>query len=148
MSMSLNTIAPGAGARHKPKRVGRGTGSGIGKTCGRGHKGQGARTGTSMKANFEGGQMPIYRRLPKRGFNSKVNIHTQDLPLSLLESFTEDSIITIELLKVWDLVKNSTQKVRVYFDRDIAPRKIAGIYATAGASRFLTVVELPVEDQE
>lgn len=135
--MYLNTLSPAPGSTHKPKRVGRGIGSGIGKTCGRGHKGQHARTGTSIKANFEGGQMPIYRRLPKRGFHSKVNIHTAELPLSVLESFAADSVITLELLKVWDLVKNSTLKVRIVFDREIEQRKISGLYATAGARRFL-----------
>jgi len=145
--MYLNTLTPALGSTHKPKRVGRGTGSGIGKTCGRGHKGQHARTGSSVKANFEGGQMPIYRRLPKRGFRSKVNIHTAELPLSLFETFTPDTVITLELLKVWDLVKNSTQKVRIVFDREIEPRKIYGLYATAGARRFLVEEAPQVQEQ-
>jgi large subunit ribosomal protein L15 len=145
--MYLNTLAPALGARHKPKRVGRGIGSGIGKTCTRGHKGQRARTGTSIKANFEGGQMPIYRRLPKRGFRSKVNIHTEELSLSVLESFNEDAVITLQLLKDWDLIKNATRKVRVVFDRDIQPRKISGLYATSGARRFLIEVELQAQTQ-
>ena len=139
--MYLNTLAPALGSKHSPKRVGRGIGSGIGKTCGRGHKGQHARTGGSIKANFEGGQMPIYRRLPKRGFRSKVNIHTAELALSILESFNPDSVITLEVLKDWDLVKNSTKKVRIFFDREIEQRKISGLYATAGSRPFLFEVE-------
>jgi large subunit ribosomal protein L15 len=139
--MNLNTLAPALGSTHSPKRVGRGVGSGMGKTSCRGHKGQGARTGTSIKANFEGGQMPLYRRLPKRGFRSKVNIHTEELPLSIMESFNEESVITLQLLKDWDLIKNSTKKVRIYLDREIAVRKISGLYATVGARRFLSEVE-------
>jgi large subunit ribosomal protein L15 len=139
--MYLNTLTPALGSRHSPKRVGRGVGSGLGKTCTRGHKGQRARTGTSIKANFEGGQMPIYRRLPKRGFRSKVNIHTAELSLSVLESFNAESVITLQLLKDWDLIKNSTRKVRIVFDKAIEQRKIAGLYATAGSRPFLIQVE-------
>ena len=68
--MRLNTIKPAEGAKHARKRVGRGIGSGLGKTCGRGHKGQKSRTGGKVQIGFEGGQMPIQRRLPKRGFRS------------------------------------------------------------------------------
>ena len=139
--MRLNELSPALGSKHAPKRVGRGIGSGLGKTCGKGHKGQKARAGGSIKANFEGGQMPIYRRLPKRGFTSKVNDFTQELNLSLFETFNPETIITLEVLKDLDLIKRSTKKVRIIFDREITPRKISGIYATQGASKFLEVVQ-------
>jgi large subunit ribosomal protein L15 len=140
--MFLNTLSPALGSRHKPKRVGRGTGSGIGKTCARGHKGQKARSGGSAKAAFEGGQMPLYRRLPKRGFRSKVNTHTQEILLSTIAGFNEDVVITLDLLRDFDLIRHSTKTVRVIFDQEIeSTRKISGLYATAGARRFLVDVE-------
>ena len=75
--MQLNNLSPAAGSKKSSTRVGRGIGSGHGKTSGSGHKGQKARSGMKIKANFEGGQMPLHRRLPKRGFTSKVNKYTQ-----------------------------------------------------------------------
>ena len=139
--MYLNQLAPALGAKHAPRRVGRGIGSGLGKTAGKGHKGQKARSGGSVRPGFEGGQIPIYRRMPKVGFTSAVNKNTAELYLSELEIFAEDVVITLDLLKELDFVKSTTNKVRVIFDREIEPRKIKGIYATAGAKKFLAVVE-------
>jgi large subunit ribosomal protein L15 len=89
--MRLNTIKPGKGAKHAPKRVGRGIGTGHGKTSGRGHKGQKARAGGFHKVGFEGGQMPIQRRLPKRGFNSMTRDASAEVRLSDLQKLTESS---------------------------------------------------------
>src|SRR5260221_13787105 len=90
--MQLNTLKPAKGARQQAKRVGRGIGSGLGKTCGRGHKGQKARAGGYHKGGFEGGQMPIQRRLPKRGFTSPVEGLTAEVRLSALQKMKETNI--------------------------------------------------------
>lgn len=95
--MFLNSIEPAEGAKHSTKRVGRGIGSGLGKTCGRGHKGQKSRAGGFHKVGFEGGQMPLYRRLPKRGFNSR-NLHAE-VRLSDLEILSGDVIDRIALVR-------------------------------------------------
>lgn len=144
--MYLNTLSPATGATHSSKRLGRGIGSGKGKTAGKGHKGQRARAGGSPKANFEGGQMPLYRRLPKRGFYSRVNRHTEELNLSTLGNFNKDVVISLDLLKAFDLIKRSTRKVRVIFDQEIEARKIHGLYATAGSRPFLE--DVPASELE
>ncbi|MBM4222220.1 MAG: 50S ribosomal protein L15 [Gammaproteobacteria bacterium] len=146
--MYLNTLSPATGSRHAPKRVGRGVGSGLGKTCGRGHKGQGARAGGKVSPGFEGGQMPMYRRIPKRGFHSKVNIHTQEIRLSVLEYFPEDWTINLDVLRAADFIRQDTTRVRIIFDRAIeTKRKIQGLYATANAKSFvIEVIEETVEE--
>ena len=90
--MQLNTIKPAAGAKHAKRRVGRGIGSGLGKTAGRGHKGQSSRAGGYHKVGFEGGQMPLQRRLPKRGFNSPTRDDTAEVRLSDLNRLKADTI--------------------------------------------------------
>ncbi|HSM98562.1 MAG TPA: 50S ribosomal protein L15, partial [Gallionella sp.] len=90
--MQLNKIQPAAGAKHYKRRVGRGIGSGLGKTCGRGHKGQKSRTGGFHKVGFEGGQMPLQRRLPKRGFISLTRYDTAQVRLSDLQKMPVDNI--------------------------------------------------------
>lgn len=110
--MKLNELTPGAGAKKARKRVGRGIGSGLGKTGGRGHKGLKSRSGSSVKASFEGGQMPIQRRVPKYGFTSRVSLQTQEVPLGSLESLTED-VITIDVLKAAGLIRKNTRFAKV-----------------------------------
>src|SRR5574340_1639026 len=95
--MRLNTIKPGAGSKSAAKRVGRGIGSGLGKTCGRGHKGQKSRAGGFHKVGFEGGQMPLQRRLPKRGFVSLTRNDTAEVRLSDLQNLPVDSIDLLAL---------------------------------------------------
>ena len=90
--MRLNTLSPAEGSTHAPKRVGRGIGSGLGKTCGRGHKGQKSRSGGSVKPGFEGGQMPLQRRLPKFGFTSRKAAFVAEVRLSELASMKVDVI--------------------------------------------------------
>ncbi len=102
--MKLNELRPAPGSKSSPKRVGRGTGSGLGKTSGRGHKGQNARSGGGVRPGFEGGQMPLARRLPKRGFkNPNKKIYTE-VSLSMLEKF-EGSVVTAEALKEAKMIK-------------------------------------------
>ena len=140
--MYLNELTPAAGSTKSSTRVGRGIGSGHGKTCGSGHKGQKARSGMKVKANFEGGQMPLHRRLPKRGFTSQVNKCTEELRLSFLEKFESDSIITLEVLKDAKLVSRSTKLVRIIFDRAIEKRKVhAELYLSKGSAEYLEVVQ-------
>jgi len=131
--MQLNTIKPAAGAKHAKRRVGRGIGSGLGKTAGRGHKGQKSRSGGYHKVGFEGGQMPLQRRLPKRGFKSHLLKYNADITLSALEHLgaAEVDLLTLkqaglvgELAKVVKVIKSGEIKRSV---------KLNGIGATAGA---------------
>lgn len=112
--MKLNNITPTEGAFKERKRVGRGTGSGLGKTSGKGHKGQNARSGGGVRIGFEGGQLPLFRRLPKRGFsNAKFKIRYAVINLSDLEKFAEGTEVTPALLKEMGIVKNTLDGVKV-----------------------------------
>lgn len=112
--MKLHTLAPNEGATKTRKRVGRGTGSGLGKTSGKGHKGQNARSGGGVRVGFEGGQLPLFRRLPKRGFsNAKFKIRYAVINLSDLEKFAEGTEVTPTLLKEMGVVKNSLDGIKV-----------------------------------
>lgn len=112
--MKLHTISPNIGATKSRKRVGRGPGSGLGKTSGRGENGQKSRSGYSHKPGFEGGQLPLYRRLPKRGFtNARFKVEYAVINLSDLNKFENDSVITPELLKEMGLLKNQLDGVKV-----------------------------------
>ncbi|MBP3461614.1 MAG: 50S ribosomal protein L15 [Bacilli bacterium] len=112
--MKLHTISPNFGATKTRKRVGRGPGSGLGKTSGRGENGQKSRSGYSHKPGFEGGQLPLYRRLPKRGFtNARFKTEYAVINLSDLNRFENDSVITPELLKEMGLLKNQLDGVKV-----------------------------------
>ena len=110
--MKLNTLKPNAGSRSKKFRKGKGHASGLGKTSGRGHKGQKARSGGFHKVGFEGGQMPLQRRLPKRGFNSLNKKETSELRLDQLEKVKSD-IIDLDALKNENLVPRYIQKIKV-----------------------------------
>jgi large subunit ribosomal protein L15 len=119
--MELNNIKPASGAKHAKRRVGRGIGSGLGKTAGRGHKGQKSRAGGFHKVGFEGGQMPLQRRLPKRGFKSAALKFAAEVTLSDLQRLGADEIDLL-VLKAVGLVGELTKKVT-----------LKGIGATAGA---------------
>lgn len=135
--LRLNTLTPGEGARHAKKRVGRGIGSGLGKTCGRGHKGQKARAGGFHKINFEGGQMPIQRRLPKFGFKSRKALSHEEIPVGLLAPF-ENVEINMSLLKEMGLIKKSTRSVKIYLSGELAkPINVKGIAITKGAHELV-----------
>jgi len=115
--MKLNTLKPNPKRIKASKRVGRGTGSGSGKTSGKGHKGLKSRSGGRVRVGFEGGQMPLQKRVPKFGFSSRTNNNTEQLRLStLVQSGISD--VSIESLMNADLIKNSTKKVKVFLDTD------------------------------
>lgn len=112
--MKLHTMKPQEGARTARKRVGNGTGSGLGKTCGKGHKGQNARSGGGVRPGFEGGQLPLYRRLPKRGFtNANFKTEYAVINLSDLNQFEDGAVVTPELLKEMGILKNQLDGVKV-----------------------------------
>ena len=112
--MKLNSIVAPEGAKHDRKRVGRGVGSGLGKTSGRGHKGQNARSGGGVRPGFEGGQLPLFRRLPKRGFkNALFKVRYAVINLSDLDKFEEGAVVTPELLKEMGLIKKQLDGVKV-----------------------------------
>jgi large subunit ribosomal protein L15 len=131
--MLLNTVQPGVGAKHAKRRVGRGIGSGLGKTCGRGHKGQKSRAGGFHKVGFEGGQMPLQRRLPKRGFKSLTARKVAEVRLSELNLLPVNEIDLLSL-KQAGLVFAQALVAKVVLSGKIERAvKLRGIGATAGA---------------
>jgi large subunit ribosomal protein L15 len=131
--MYLNTLKPAAGSKTPAKRLGRGIGSGKGKTCGRGHKGQKARAGGFHKVGFEGGQMPLQRRIPKSGFRSKKSKITQEIRLSCLNNAAID-IFDIEALKSVGLIRGTTKFAKVILSGNLEKAiTIKGLTVTAGA---------------
>ena len=115
--MHLNTIKPQINSKFKKRRVGRGIGSGLGKTCGRGHKGQKSRAGGYHKIGFEGGQMPLQRRLPKYGFSSK-KVSVNQIKLSNLENLAGSTIDLVKL-KTEKIINKRVRKVKIIFDKPI-----------------------------
>ena len=131
--MELNQIKPGAGAKHAKRRVGRGIGSGLGKTAGRGHKGQKSRSGGFHRVGFEGGQMPMHRRLPKRGFKSHLKALNAEIPLSDLARLGAAEVDLLAL-KAAGLVGDLVKKVKVIKSGELSQAvKLKGVNATAGA---------------
>jgi large subunit ribosomal protein L15 len=117
--MYLNTIKPAKGSKKSPKKLGRGIGSGLGKTCGKGHKGQKARAGGYHKVGFEGGQMPLQRRLPKVGFISQTAALSVEVRLHELEKVTEGSVVTLETLKLANVIPANALKAKIIFSGKI-----------------------------
>ena len=112
--MKLHELRPSEGAFKTSKRLGRGTGSGLGKTSGKGHKGQNARSGGGVRPGFEGGQLPLFRRLPKRGFsNAMFKVEYATINVSDLEKFEDGAVVTPELLKEMGLVKQQLDGIKV-----------------------------------
>lgn len=131
--MELNTIKPADGAKKEKRRVGRGIGSGLGKTAGRGHKGQKSRSGGFHKVGFEGGQMPMHRRLPKRGFVSLTKADTAHVRLYELAAVAADEIDLL-VLKQAGIVKASAKAAKVYLSGEFAKSvKLRGVAVTKGA---------------
>jgi large subunit ribosomal protein L15 len=131
--MELNAIKPAAGAKHAKRRVGRGIGSGLGKTAGRGHKGQKSRAGGYHKVGFEGGQMPLQRRLPKRGFKSQSAKYNAEVTLAALERLGAAEVDMLSL-KQAGLVGEMIKNVKVIKSGELTKKvKLTGINATAGA---------------
>ncbi len=143
--MRLNEMSPGKGAKKTGKRFGRGHSAGQGKTCGRGQKGQHARSGGYHKVGFEGGQMPLQRRLPKVGFNSRMAKNTAELRLHELELPTDD-IIDMDCLKKAHLVPACVSKVKVIKSGEIKKAvKIKGLAVTKGARAAIEAVGGSIE---
>lgn len=137
--MFLNTIKPAEGSKKPPKRIGRGIGSGSGKTSGKGHKGQHARAGGFHKLGFEGGQMPMQRRLPKFGFTSKVNIHTAEIKLSTLVKHNLGEV-SLAILKSHKLIRADVTKVKVInspLDAAMIAMTLDGVFATKSVKSLI-----------
>lgn len=135
--MKLNELKPNPKRVKESKRIGRGTGSGSGKTSGKGHKGLKSRSGGRVRIGFEGGQMPLQKRVPKFGFSSRKNRNTQQLRLSTLvtSGLTE---VTIDSLVDKDLIRNSTKKVKVFLDTDDCSKmNLKGINTTASVKKLI-----------
>ena len=131
--MQINTIKPAQGSKKNRRRVGRGIGSGLGKTAGRGHKGQSSRAGGYHKVGFEGGQMPLQRRLPKRGFKSALLKYNGEVTLADLQGLAIDDI-DLHVLKQAGLVRNIVKIVKVIKSGELSRKVVLkGIGATAGA---------------
>ena len=144
--MKLNTLRPADGRVTRRKRVGRGIGSGLGKTCGRVHKGQTSRSGGSIRPGFEGGQMPLQKRLPKYGFTSRIASVTSQVTLSELDSIDE-KVINIEVLKSSGIIRNLTAKVKVFSSGQITkPVVLEGIAVSNGAREAIVSAGGTIKD--
>lgn len=143
--MNLNTLKPAPGSKTPAKRLGRGIGSGKGKTCGRGHKGQRARAGGFHKVGFEGGQMPLQRRIPKSGFRSKKALFCEEVRLSDLNKLASDTI-DLQTLKDADLIRVNTKYVKIIsvgnLDKSVTVR---GVSVTSGAQKSIEALGGKVE---
>ena len=144
--MNLNTIAPAPGATKDAKRVGRGIGSGNGKTCGRGHKGQKSRSGGFTKRGFEGGQMPLQRRLPKVGFSSRKSSSTTEIRLDVLQNIGLESVDLLAL-KSAGVISDNVLRVKVIASGGITNAvTLKGLSATAGAKKAIEAAGGKVEE--
>ncbi|GAB0153274.1 MULTISPECIES: 50S ribosomal protein L15 [Marinobacterium] len=143
--MRLNSLRPGAGSKHAPKRVGRGIGSGLGKTGGRGHKGQKSRSGGSVNPGFEGGQMPIQRRLPKFGFTSRQARYVAEVRLNELAAAGVD-VVDLAALKQADIIREEIKSARVILSGEIKKAvTVKGLKVTKGAQAAIEAAGGKVE---
>lgn len=143
--MHLNTLQPALGSKKKSKRLGRGIGSGKGKTCGKGHKGQKARAGGYHKVGFEGGQMPIQRRIPKSGFRSMQALKREELYLSDLNQ-VEAEVVDLAALLEFGLIKASTKDVKIIASGELTRAiTVRGISVSAGARKAIEAAKGKVE---
>ncbi len=146
MTLRLNEMSPAEGAKTNRRRVGRGIGSGLGKTCGRGVKGQSSRTGSSVRPGFEGGQMPLYRRLPKFGFTSQLGMKTAEVRLSELNKI-EGDIISLVTLKAANIIRNDKTRARVILSGDVTRAfTVEGVVLTKGARAAIEAAGGKVEE--
>ncbi|AWH88505.1 MULTISPECIES: 50S ribosomal protein L15 [Limnobaculum] len=144
--MRLNTLAPAEGAKHAAKRLGRGIGSGLGKTGGRGHKGQKSRSGGGVRRGFEGGQMPLYRRLPKFGFTSRKAMITAEVRLSEL-ALVEGEVIDLNALKAANVVGIQIEFAKVMLSGEInRPVTVRGLRVTKGARAAIEAAGGKIEE--
>ena len=143
--MKLNELKPNPKRVKESKRIGRGTGSGFGKTSGKGHKGLKSRSGGRVRIGFEGGQMPLQKRVPKFGFSSRKNRNTEQLRLSTLVSSGLTDVSISSLVEA-DLIKNSTKKVKVFLDTDSCSKmNLKGIKTTASVKKLIEAAGGSVE---
>ena len=143
--MRLNTLSPAAGSKPTAKRVGRGIGSGLGKTCGRGHKGQKSRSGGSIRAGFEGGQMPLKQRLPKFGFTSRKSLVSAEVRLSEL-SKVQDNTVDLFTLKQAGLITKNIKSVKIILSGKIDKAlTVKGLRVTSGAKAAIEAAGGQVE---
>ena len=143
--MKLNELSPAEGSKKNRKRVGRGIGSGFGKTAGRGHKGQKSRSGGYHKVGFEGGQMPLQRRLPKRGFNSRTARYNAEVRLYQIEVLKAD-VIDLELLMAEGIVNHDTRKVKIINTGELSRAvTVKGLGVTKGAQAAIEAAGGKVE---
>ncbi len=144
--MQLNTLRPAPGSRPARKRVGRGIGSGLGKTCGRGHKGQKSRSGGFHKVGFEGGQMPLQRRLPKVGFTSRKSLTSAQVRTGELNGIDAE-VIDIDVLKKADLVPLKARRVKVFLSGEVTKSlKLKGLGVSKGARAAIEAANGSIEE--
>ncbi|OOF78930.1 50S ribosomal protein L15 [Rodentibacter caecimuris] len=144
--MRLNTLSPAEGAKHSSKRLGRGIGSGLGKTGGRGHKGQKSRTGGGVRRGFEGGQMPLYRRLPKFGFTSMKAAVTAEVRLNDLDK-VENGVVTLETLKTANVLTKDIQFAKVILAGELKSAVVVrGLRVTKGAKAAIKAAGGSIEE--
>ena len=144
--MRLNTLSPAPGSKSAPRRVGRGIGSGLGKTGGRGHKGLKARSGGSVAPGFEGGQQPLQRRLPKFGFSSRKAQYVAEIRLNEL-ALVEADVIDLDALKNANLVRRDTKEAKVILSGEITKAvTIQGLRITKGAREAITAAGGKIEE--
>lgn len=144
--MRLNTLSPGSGRSQDRKRVGRGIGSGLGKTAGRGHKGLKARSGGTVKPGFEGGQMPLQKRLPKYGFTSRIGRVTAEVRLSELNAVTAD-VIDLDALKQADIIGINMKRAKIFLSGELSKAvTVKGLAVTKGAKAAIEAAGGKVEE--
>nr|WP_264754288.1 50S ribosomal protein L15 [Alkanindiges hydrocarboniclasticus] len=144
--MRLNELAPAEGAKREHRRLGRGIGSGLGKTGGRGVKGQTSRSGSGIRAGFEGGQMPIYRRLPKFGFTSQLALKTAEVRLSELNK-VEGDVVSLQTLKAANVVRQDKIRARIVLSGEITRAfTVQGVALTKGAKAAIEAAGGKVEE--
>ena len=144
--MKLNTLSPAEGSTKDRKRVGRGIGCGNGKTCGRGHKGQKSRSGGFHKSGFEGGQMPLQRRLPKVGFSSRTKQYSTEIRLNELESLEAD-VVDLNVLKEAGIVGHKIKKAKVILSGELKRSvTVKGLAVTAGAKKAIEAAGGKIEE--
>lgn len=144
--MRLNTLSPAKGSKPTAKRVGRGIGSGLGKTGGRGHKGQKSRSGGGVKPGFEGGQMPLQRRVPKFGFTSRKSLVSAEVRLSELNAVDAD-VVDLDALQKAGVIRKNTKHAKVVLSGEIKkPVTLKGIKATKGAVAAIEAAGGKVEE--
>jgi|SRR5690606_17098709 large subunit ribosomal protein L15 len=144
--MRLNTLSPAPGRVHEKKRVGRGIGSGLGKTAGRGHKGMKSRSGGSVRPGFEGGQMPLQIRLPKYGFTSRIGRVTAQVRLSEL-NLVADGVIDLETLKQADIIGANIKRAKIFASGELKQAvTVKGVSVTKGARAAIEAAGGKIEE--